>query len=51
MVEVSIAGLKTVPALKAWKEKNFHPDINKAVRLMPTAEIEGFFVAKIRKAF
>ena len=44
-----LPGLKHLPGLPAWKEKVFHPEINKAIRIFPTDEIEGFFVAKIKK--
>lgn len=43
------SGIKYLPGLPAWKEKVFHKDITKAVRIFPTTEIEGFFVAKIHK--
>ncbi len=38
-----------LPGLSSWKEKVFHKDIGKAVRIFPTSEIEGFFIAKIKK--
>lgn len=44
-----IPGLKHLPGLKSWKERTFHPDITKALRIFPTHEVEGFFVAKIKK--
>lgn len=48
-ISETLPGLKHVPALKSWKEKVFHPNITKALRIFPTQEIEGFFVAKIKK--
>lgn len=47
--EVSIDGLKILKPLKEWKGKSFQPDVQKAIRILPTKEIEGFFVVKIRK--
>ncbi len=44
-----LPGLKHFSGLKTWKERTFHPDITKALRIFPTQEVEGFFVAKIRK--
>ncbi len=44
-----LSGVKHLSGLKAWKEKIFHPDITKCLRIFPTHEIEGFFVAKIKK--
>jgi len=44
-----IPEMKYLPGLSSWKEKVFHPGITKALRIFPTSEIEGFFVAKIKK--
>jgi len=44
-----ISGLKYLPGLSSWKERVFHKDISKALRIFPTEEIEGFFIAKIKK--
>lgn len=41
--------LKVFPALTQWKEKKLHDGVKKCLRIFPTNEIEGFFVAKIRK--
>ncbi len=49
MLDVKIDGLKILSPLKKWKEKEFHPGVQKAIRILPTSEIEGFFVAKLRK--
>jgi len=37
------------PALRAWGERRFHPEIEHAVRVQPTEFMEPFFVARIRK--
>jgi hypothetical protein len=37
------------PALRAWGERRFHPEIEQAVRVQPTELMEPFFVARIRK--
>lgn len=50
MAPIDVPGLKTLPPLKQWREKQFHPDVQKAIRIFPTSEIEGFFVAKLRKS-
>lgn len=47
---VSIEGLQTLPTLKAWKEKPFHEKVKKTLRIFPTNEIEGFYIAKIKKS-
>ena len=49
VVNVSISGLKHLPVLAAWGNKQFHPEVKKCLRIMPTKEIEGFFVGKIQK--
>lgn len=49
MVSIDLSGLKTLQPVKEWKGKAFHPDTQKAIRIFPTEEIEGFFVAKLRK--
>ncbi|MBI1977125.1 MAG: RsmB/NOP family class I SAM-dependent RNA methyltransferase, partial [Candidatus Omnitrophica bacterium] len=35
--------------LSQWEGKKFHPSLKKAVRILPAFEMEGFFVAKLRK--
>lgn len=49
VLSITIPGLKTLEPLRSWKGKAFHPEVKKAVRIFPTGEIEGFFVAKLKK--
>jgi len=49
VIEFDIEHLKKMPAVMNWKEKDFHPEVSKTLRILPTKDIEGFFVAKIRK--
>ncbi|MBI2870953.1 MAG: RsmB/NOP family class I SAM-dependent RNA methyltransferase [Candidatus Omnitrophica bacterium] len=35
--------------LKGWEGKTFHPTVEKAVRILPTHEMEGFFIAAFRR--
>jgi 16S rRNA (cytosine1407-C5)-methyltransferase len=35
--------------LAAWGDLKFNPAVSKSIRILPTADIEGFFVAKLRK--
>ncbi|MBI2167272.1 MAG: RsmB/NOP family class I SAM-dependent RNA methyltransferase [Candidatus Omnitrophica bacterium] len=35
--------------LSAWEEKNFHPSVRNSIRILPTVQMEGFFVASLRK--
>ncbi len=46
---IELNGVKTLPVVKEWKGKPLHPEIKKAVRIMPTGDIEGFFLAKLKK--
>ena len=38
-----------MPGLASWEGKKYHPDVRQAVRILPTQEMEGFFVAMLRK--
>ncbi|MBI1882794.1 MAG: RsmB/NOP family class I SAM-dependent RNA methyltransferase [Chlamydiae bacterium] len=35
--------------LKTWEEKTFHPSVTRSLRILPNAQMDGFFVAKMRK--
>ncbi|MBI1871617.1 MAG: RsmB/NOP family class I SAM-dependent RNA methyltransferase [Chlamydiae bacterium] len=35
--------------LKTWEEKTFHPSVTRSQRILPNNQMEGFFVAKMRK--
>lgn len=35
--------------LSMWGDLKFNPAVVKSIRVLPTADVEGFFVAKIRK--
>lgn len=49
IVPIVIPTLKTLPPLVSWKGKTFDGEVKRAVRIFPTNQIEGFFVAKIKK--
>jgi 16S rRNA (cytosine1407-C5)-methyltransferase len=38
------------PSLTRWRGKTLHPDLCKAVRILPDETMDGFFLALIRKA-
>ncbi len=40
---------QALPPLKSWKGKELPPELKNTYRIMPTKEIEGFFVAKLVK--
>jgi 16S rRNA (cytosine1407-C5)-methyltransferase len=37
------------PGLVAWDGQRFHPSLRHTMRILPTDEMEGFFVARLRK--
>ncbi len=48
--EITISGLKTDSGLTKYKNKNFSPELKKALRIWPhKADIEGFFICKLKK--
>lgn len=47
--EINIPGLKKLSPAQEWKGRVFDKQVDKTFRVLPTKEIEGFFVAKIRK--
>ncbi len=49
LIDTSITGLKRLPSLLKWREKEFDKEVKKTFRIFPTTEIEGFFVAKLVK--
>ena len=50
LLDVDLGELKRLPNVKNWKTKEVNKEvIKKTFRIFPTKEIEGFFVAKIRK--
>lgn len=48
-VEVINTEIKFDESIKKWKNKTFDKAIGKTIRIFPTQEVEGFFVAKIRR--
>ncbi|OGW79717.1 MAG: hypothetical protein A3G33_01560 [Omnitrophica bacterium RIFCSPLOWO2_12_FULL_44_17] len=39
-----------MPGIRSWQDKKFHPSISKSVRILPANQMEGFFVARLRKS-
>jgi 16S rRNA C967 or C1407 C5-methylase (RsmB/RsmF family) len=46
---VELSSLKKLPILTSWKEKPLNSQVTKCLRIHPTDEIEGFFIAKFTK--
>lgn len=47
--EIQMTGLKLQPGLTEWNGKQFKQEVKKTARVRPDDQMEGFFVAKIRK--
>ncbi len=47
--KITMPGLKLLAPVSTWKEKTYHPEVKKTLRIFPTKDIEGFFIAKIKK--
>lgn len=43
------AGIPQQPGLTAWQGTDFHPDMHRAVRILPDACWDGFFLCLLRK--
>lgn len=46
---VSLGLANWMPGLAAWEGRPFHPSLRRAVRILPTDDMEGFFIAKLRR--
>lgn len=50
LLDINMPDLKHLPIVKTWNEREVNKEvIKKSLRIMPTKEIEGFFVVKMRK--
>jgi NOL1/NOP2/sun family putative RNA methylase len=47
--QISLSNIKTFPPFLTQNSKIFHKDIQKIIRILPSKEMEGFFIAKIKK--
>ncbi|HIQ51155.1 MAG TPA: RsmB/NOP family class I SAM-dependent RNA methyltransferase [Nautiliaceae bacterium] len=48
--KIELEGLKSEEIILEWKNKRFNDEIKKCFRIMPyQGEVEGFFIAKIKK--
>ncbi len=46
---ISIPGLTTDAPIMEWMGKQFDPQLQNAIRILPRTDMEGFFIAKLRK--
>jgi NOL1/NOP2/sun family putative RNA methylase len=49
MEDISIPLPSCTRGLSSWGDLKFNPAVVKSIRLLPTQDIEGFFVARLRK--
>lgn len=50
LVDIHISEkIETYPCLTSWRDRPFHRDIHKCVRVLPTRMMDGFFIAKFEK--
>jgi tRNA (cytosine49-C5)-methyltransferase len=47
--KIELAGLDIEKPLTSWKNRNFDNLISNTIRVLPKPEMEGFYIAKIRK--
>ncbi len=47
--DITLDGLKHMKPVLQWKKRDLHPDVAKTLRIVPTKEVEGFYIARIRK--
>lgn len=44
-----LLGLPRLPNILSWKDKELNKSVKESFRLLPTSEIEGFFITRIKK--
>ena len=47
--QITLPQVESIPPIVEWKRKTYHKDVAKTFRMLPTAEVEGFYVARLRK--
>ena len=49
VLPINFVGPERLPAVTKWRGKELHSLVANTLRIKPTTDIEGFFVAKLRK--
>lgn len=49
VLPVEIEGLESLPILMEWNDTPIREEVQHCLRVKPTGDIEGFFIAKVRK--
>ena len=47
--EINLSISNKMVGLVVWEGRKFHTSVKKTIRILPTSEMEGFFVARLRK--
>ena len=46
---IVLPGIQTLPGIETWYDETYSPEVKKTLRILPSANMEGFFVAKLKK--
>ena len=49
VAEITLPISNAMPGLAGWDGKTFHPTVRNAVRILPSEEMDGFFLCLLRK--
>lgn len=49
LMKIQVAGIETYPALLSWEKKEFNPQVERCLRVLPGEAMPGFFIAKFLK--
>lgn len=44
-----VGKIPTYPALREWQGRSFGPTIDRCLRIVPSGQMEGFFIARLKK--
>jgi len=47
VLPIDVKGIKTYPCLTQWSNKTYNQKVEKAVRIFPDENMDGFFIAKL----
>lgn len=49
VIPVKLKDLKTLAPVKTWKDKPYDERVDGTLRILPTKDVEGFYIARIKK--
>jgi len=47
--KIDFAGIKTYPAISTWEKREFNPQVQNCLRVLPAENMEGFFITKLER--